>query len=92
MKYIFLGTLSPEWMGRQRERVRAVRAKASELGITIDAVYYTQGQYDFVALVSASDPYVVLAFTMWYGKQGYGRVATMPAFDETAMEAAIERV
>lgn len=92
MKYILLGTLSPEWMGRQRERVKAVKSKAAELGISLDAVYYTQGQYDFVALIRASDPYVALAFTIWYAKQGYGRIATMPAFDEASMETAVEKV
>lgn len=92
MRYILLGTLAPEWIGRQRERVKAARAKAAELGISIEAVYYTQGHYDFVALIHASDPYVALAFTIWYAKQGFGRIATMPAFDEAGMEAAVENV
>jgi uncharacterized protein with GYD domain len=92
MKYIILGHLSPEWIGRPRERVQSVKAKAAELDITIDGIYYTQGQYDFVALIRATDPYVALAFTIWYAKQGYGRMATMPAFDEASMDSAVEKI
>lgn len=92
MKYILLGTLSPEWLGRQRERVTSVKAKAAELDIAIDGIYYTQGQYDFVVLIRAADPYLALAFTIWYGKKGYGRMTTMPAFDEAGMESAVEKI
>ena len=90
MKYVFVGTLSPDWIGRQKERTKAERVKADELGITIESVYYTQGIYDFVDIIEASDPFVVLGFSLWYAKQGYGGITTMPAFDESAMERAAE--
>ncbi len=90
MKYVLVGALAPEWIGRQKDRVKTVRAKAEELGITIESIYYTQGMHDFVDVVEASDPYVMLGFSMWYTKQGYGRITTMPAFDESAMEKATE--
>ena len=92
MKYILLGQLSSEWIGRQRERLQAVKNKAAEFDIKIDGIYYTQGEYDFVLLIRATDPYIALAFTIWYAKQGYGRMTTMPAFDESAMEAAVEKI
>ncbi len=90
MKYIFMGTMGPDWIGRQRERVGKVRAKADELGIEIEALYYLQGDYDFIVIVEASDPYVVLGFSLWYAKQWFGRVVTLPAFDEATMERADE--
>ena len=43
MKYIILGHLSPEWIGRPRKGVQSVKAKAAELDITIDGIYDTQG-------------------------------------------------
>lgn len=92
MKYVFLGTLAPDWIGRQAERLQACRAKADELGMTFEAIYYTQGTFDFIDVVEASDSYVVLGFSIWYAKQGYGRITTMPAFDEAAMEKAVESV
>lgn len=92
MKYVFVGVLAPEWISRQRERTEACKKKAAELGMTFDAIYYTQGIYDFVDIVEASDTYVVLGFSLWYAKQGYGRITTLPAFDEAAMDRAIEVV
>ncbi len=88
MKYVFVGTLDRDWIGNQKERVGKARAKAKEFGIVFESIHYTQGIYDFVDIVEASDPYVVLGFSMWYAKQGYGRIITMPAFDESAMERA----
>jgi uncharacterized protein with GYD domain len=88
MKYVFMGTLSPDWIGRQTGRRAKVRDKTDELGIAIESLYYLQGEYDFIAIVEASDPYVVLGFSLWYAKQGFGRVTTMPAFDEAVMERA----
>ena len=89
MKYILAGTIAPAWLGRQAERVAACRAKAKELGMSFEAVYYTQGVYDFIDVVEASDTYVVLGFSVWYAKKGFGKIVTMPAFDEAAMEQAV---
>jgi hypothetical protein len=33
----------------------------------------------------------MLAFSVWYAKKGYGRVTSMPAFGEKALEAAVKR-
>jgi uncharacterized protein with GYD domain len=88
MKYVFMGSLAPDWIGRQTERVGKVRAKAGELGIDIESLFYLQGEYDFIAIAEASDNYVILGFSLWYAKQGFGRITTMPAFDEETMERA----
>ncbi len=90
MKYIFLGTIAPEWIGRHTERLQSCKAKADELGMRFEAIHYTQGLYDFIDVAEASDTYVVLGFSIWYATQGYGRITTMPAFDEAAMEKAVQ--
>ena len=92
MRYILLGTLDPEWADRQRERLDATRAKAKEMGIEIEWIFYTQGRFDFVAMISASDAYVVQALTMWYLKRRFGRVEAMPALDEARMADVIDRL
>ncbi|MGH6662717.1 MAG: GYD domain-containing protein [Rhodospirillales bacterium] len=92
MKYVFLGNIAPEWIGRQKERLKACRAKADKLGIKFDAICYTQGVYDFVDIVEAKDVKSALAFSLWYAKQGYGKIATLPAFDEGTIEKALESV
>ena len=88
MKYIFVGTIAPEWLGRQTERLKACREMADELGMNFESVHYTQGIYDFVDVVEASDIYIVLGFSIWYASKGYGKITTMPAFDESTMEKA----
>ena len=91
MKYVLLGTLSSEWTTRQRERVDSAKAKLAELGITMESYYYTQGPYDFVDVVDAPDSESILAFSVWYASKGYGRVSTMPAFDDSVMESVVQR-
>jgi hypothetical protein len=33
----------------------------------------------------------MLAFSVWYVNQGYGRFRSLPAFDDAAMRAALKR-
>jgi uncharacterized protein with GYD domain len=81
MKYILLGTLGPEWAARHGPRVESAKQKLQQLGIKLEAVYYTQGRHDFVDVVDAPEPDALLTFSLWYVSQGYGRVEAMPAFD-----------
>ena len=92
MRYILLGYLDPEWAGRQRDRVQATRTKAGELGVEIEWIFYTQGRYDFIAMITASDPYVVEALSMWYLKRRFGRVQALPALEESRMAEVIDRI
>lgn len=91
MKYVLLGSLSPNFLTKQEKRTTTARAKLRELGIKLDSVYYTQGQYDFVDVVDAPNAEAMLAFSVWYGEQGYGRLQSLPAFDERAMVGALKK-
>ncbi len=92
MKYVLLGSLSAEWATRQKDRFSSAKAKLDDLGITLECVCYTQGTYDFVDIIDAPDATAALAFSVWYAKQGYGRVVTMPAFSDADMDAAVARI
>jgi uncharacterized protein with GYD domain len=92
MKFVLLGTLSPDWLGKQEDRTDSAKAKLEELGITLDAVYYTQGHYDFVDLVDAPDAEAMLAFSVWYATTGFGKIETLPAYGEADMRRAIGRL
>ena len=92
MKYVLLGSLSDKWATKQAQRTKGAKAKLKKLKIKLEAVYYTQGEFDFVDVVDAPDAEAVLAFSVWYAKQGYGRMRSMPAFDEKAMTAALKKV
>ena len=91
MKYVLLGSLGPDWAGRHADRVEKAKGKLKELGIKLDAVYYTQGDVDFVDIVDAPSSEAMLAFSVWYVKQGYGRFRTLPAFDDASMRKALEK-
>jgi len=85
MKYVLLGSLNADTMARQENRTTTARAKLKELGIKLESVHYTQGKYDFIDVVDAPSAEAMLAFSVWYGKQGFGRIQSLPAFDERTM-------
>ncbi len=92
MKFVLLGSLSADWLGKQEDRTDSAKAKLDELGIALEAVYYTQGHYDFVDLVDAPDAEAMLAFSVWYATTGFGKLETLPAYDEAYMRRAIGRL
>lgn len=79
-------------MTRQAERTKTARAELEKLGITLESVYYTQGAFDFVDVAEAPNAEAILAFSLWYMKQGFGRISTMPAFDEATLESVAKRI
>jgi uncharacterized protein with GYD domain len=91
MKYVLLGKLDAEWAGKHKERVKKAQAKLKELGITIEAIHYTQGRFDFVDVVNAPNAEAMLSFSVWYASEGMGRIQSMPAFDSETFESAIKR-
>ncbi len=91
MRYVLLGKLSPDWIDKG-ERFTNAKAKAEELGVTIETVLYTLGSYDFVDVISTDDPKAAAAFSAWYAAQGYGAITTMPAFSTEEFGQAIENI
>src|SRR5215470_13893847 len=89
MKYVMLGVLNPAWAGKHADRVKPAEAKLKELGIKIESIHYTQGQFDFVDVVDAPDAEAMLSFSVWYAIQGFGRIESLPAFQPRAFEAAV---
>ena len=88
MKYIFLGTIGTNWLSKQGTRYMKASAKLKQLGIKLESVYYTQGQFDFVDVITAPGAESVLAFSIWYANKGYGRIQTLPAFGDKTMKKA----
>ena len=78
-------------MNKQSERYTKSSKKLQQLGIKLENVYYTQGQYDFVDVINAPGPESVLTFSIWYANKGYGRIQSLPAFgDKVMMKAQIK--
>jgi uncharacterized protein with GYD domain len=91
MKYVMLGTLGAESLQKQTARATTARAKLKELGMKLESVYYTQGAYDFVDVVDAPSADAMLAFSVWYSQNGYGKIQSLPAFDERGFVRALSR-
>jgi len=89
MKYVVLGTLDKGAI-TTATRVSRSKKKLADLGIKVESILYTQGEYDFVDVFEAPDAEAMLGFSVWYAKQGYGSLRSMPAFDEAAMNKAIK--
>ena len=70
MKYILLGSIDSKWLNKQSERYTKASKKLQQLGIKLENVYYTQGQYDFVDIINAPGPESVLTFSIWYANKG----------------------
>jgi uncharacterized protein with GYD domain len=90
MKFVLIGTLAPGAMRKQEARTANARDKLRELGIKLESVYYTQGACDFVDVVDAPSSDAMLAFSVWYAEQGYGKFSSLPAFDERSMVRALQ--
>ena len=88
MKYILLGTIDSKWLNKQSERYTKSSKKLKQLGIKLENVFYTQGQYDFVDVVTAPGAESVLTFSIWYADKGFGRIQSLPAFGDKAMKQA----
>lgn len=92
MRYVYYGSMDPQWTTRTEERWRYVSSKLKDLGITIEALYYTQGEFDFIEVVEAPDAVAALAYSIWFAREGFGRIRTMPAFTRDEMIAAVDKV
>lgn len=91
MRYVLFGKVSPDWVDKE-ERIIRSKAKLEELGIRLEAVLYTQGAYDFVDVISTSDPTAALAFSAWYATKGFGEISSMPAYTTDEYSDALKRI
>jgi uncharacterized protein with GYD domain len=88
MKFVLLAKVSAGGANRFKERGKAAAKKVAELGIKVEAVHYMNGPYDFVEVVDAPNAQSVLALSVWWAREGYGSMVTMPAHDPKAMKWA----
>jgi uncharacterized protein with GYD domain len=74
------------------ERVRATEARAAERGIKVLGWYMTQGQYDVVTIVEASDEMAVTAGTLAIAGAGNFQTQTMRAYTLEETERIIQHI
>jgi len=74
------------------QRARESRAENERRGFTVQGLYWTQGQYDLVAVVEAPDEQAMLAGLFNIAGAGNVRSETLRAFTEAEMEAVIQKM
>lgn len=74
------------------ERAQAFQAAAVQAGVQVKGVWWTMGQYDFVAVVDAPDDETISAGLLMQAAQGNSRSQTLRAFDAETMSRIIEKI
>jgi|SRR5215471_12606213 len=74
------------------KRAEAAKKAASQVGVTVKEVLWTQGQYDIVVISEASDEVAANALTLNTLKQGNVHGQTLRAFTAAEMERILEKV
>jgi uncharacterized protein with GYD domain len=67
------------------KRAKAFEEIAGSMGVKVNSVFWTLGQYDLVITVDAPDDETVTRLGLLLAQQGNVRSSTMRAFDETEM-------
>ena len=83
--YILLGNFTEQGIRNIKDttkRADAIRATAKKMGITVDGMYWTLGQYDVVAMFDAPDDAAMTTLALSIGTLGNVRTQILPAFTD----------
>ena len=81
--YITLGNWTDQGIRNVKDspkRVEAARKAVEKAGGKWQGIYYTMGQYDFVAIMEAPSDEAVMEIALAIGSQGNVRTTTLKAF------------
>lgn len=74
------------------QRANEARADNERRGFKVQGLYWTQGQYDMVAVVEAPDEQAMMAGLFNIASAGNVRSETLRAFTAEEMQAAIKKM
>ncbi len=92
--YIVLGNWTDQGIRNVKEspkRVDAAQALANKLGAKLE-IFFTLGEYDFVALAEAPNDETVMQFALETGKGGNVRTKTLKAFSAAEATKIISKL
>jgi uncharacterized protein with GYD domain len=87
-RYVVLYTFTPDGARSIRDSVKragAIRQQNARAGFKISDVFWTQGQYDMVAVVEAPSEEAMMGAMLNIVEAGNVRSSTLRAFDATEM-------
>ncbi len=92
-KFIALGKFrSGVDLSQAPARVEKVKKALAAVDGKLDAVYYTMGSYDFIAIIDAPNNDAIAAYAAWYAKLGVAETSTMVAMTLDQMVSAASRI
>lgn len=74
------------------KRAKAAEEAGSKLGVTLKNIYWTEGQYDIMAVWEAADEASLLAFGLSVGMAGNVRTETLHAFSRDEMTSILSKL
>lgn len=74
------------------KRADMVAEVASKFGSKMTHIYWTQGQYDLVAIIEAPDEASAAAFGLAIASGGNVRMQTLRAFNKSEMNAILAKI
>lgn len=74
------------------KRADAVKEAASKFGAKMPQLYWTQGQFDLVAIIEAPDDASATAFGLAIASGGNVRMQTMRAFSKDEMTGILAKM
>jgi uncharacterized protein with GYD domain len=74
------------------KRTEGFRDMAKKFGVTVNEVFWTQGQYDLVAITEAPDEFSGTALNMSLCALGNVRTQTLRAFSAAEMKQIIAKM
>jgi len=93
--YIVLGQFTDQGIRNIKEttkRAEGVRALGKKVGATVQAIYWTLGQYDVATIVEAPDDATVHTLLLSIGAAGNVRTQTLRAFTAEEMAPLLGRM
>ncbi|HEX6708339.1 MAG TPA: GYD domain-containing protein [Albitalea sp.] len=93
--YVVLSTFTEQGLRSIKQttkRAEAARSAAKEVGVTLREIFWTQGQYDVVAIIDAPDETSLTAFELSLASAGNVKSQTLRAFTKDEMEKILSKV
>jgi uncharacterized protein with GYD domain len=73
-------------------RAEQARRAVEQMGAKVEALYWTQGAYDLVAIATWPDEEMAMAFLLAQGRQGNVRTETLRAFSAEEMQRILAKM
>ena len=73
-------------------RAADIKAAASKAGVTIESVFWLQGEYDGLCLLSAPSEETISALTLQLASRGFVRTCLCRAYDESEFKGIVGKM